>query len=392
MPTASHPLHILMITPGLLPAFGGSSVSEACLSAELRKDFEVRVWCRLGKLDTAFAKSNGLDSVETYHPLSALLAWIYPGHSWNQLFSKIGILHINGHWKWENFFFCKLAQRHRVPCVLHPRGMFLVGHRKIWLKRIFNRIFGNAVMRQAAKIIALSRFEVRQFEGLPIAPTQIAVIPNGISVPALSEFDQGNYFLYLGRIERRKNLLFLLEAFKIYRENGGLRELHLVGPVERDYDRAIHEKKKALGLSSCVHLLSPMYGEEKWKKMRSARGVIYPTLQEPFGRVPFEALAIGGLPIVPDESGSAEYLSRFLPDILYRAEDATSLATVLAQVEHPSFPSRKVAEAKAWVLTELNWNVVGREVRRIYEAISKSSITSTVHGDLSARRLREVSH
>jgi len=368
-------MKVILVTPGLVPHFGGSAVSEASLAGSLAQHCDVTVWCRRGLFDPAFAGALGVERAEEFTPSEILQAWLSKEHRLCRQLRSAQVLHLNGHWKWENFFIASLCRRYRVPYVLHPRGMFLVGHRRRRMKKIFNALIGHSIMRGAARIIALSQFETRQFDRLPIEPSKVVVIPNGIPL-VNNRVDETRHqrlpFLYIGRIELRKNLVYLVEQFCRYVKSGGTRQLHLVGPVEREYDKAILQRARALGIEDRVQLLSPKYGDKKWDTMRESCAVIYPANEEPFGRVPFEAVSAGAPPILPRQSGGAEYLERFFPECMYDATSPDSLSKALeyASSQRDSVTlSDQILAAQKWIGTELNWQNISKRVVTLYEQI-----------------------
>ena len=218
-------LRVLLITPGLTPKFGGSAFSESALASHLKSKCSLTVLCREGNTDEKFLSAAGLSEVKTYRPVEVLKAYFDSSHEISKQILASDILHINGHWRWENSFFAAIAERKNIPYVFHPRGMLVMNYRKIFLKRVFNWVMGNFLIKHAARIIALSQFEIGQFKLHPITEKQIAVIPNGITPPSSMPSYRLNfpekYFLYFGRIEARKNLLFLVNAFAKYVAQGG---------------------------------------------------------------------------------------------------------------------------------------------------------------------------
>jgi glycosyltransferase involved in cell wall biosynthesis len=172
-------------------------------------------------------------------------------------------------------------------------------------------------------------------------------------------------------LEARKNLLFLLDAFAEYRKRGGSAALWCMGPVEQAYDVQLQRRARALGLGSAFRLKEATYGVEKWNIIRGSVAVVYPTKDEPFGRVPFEAVAAGTIPIVPELSGGAEYLQRFLPSCVYPQGDGNRLAQVLCDVEAAVAAHQDIglSAARAWVAKELDWNRIGQQVFDLYSTL-----------------------
>ncbi len=181
----------------------------------------------------------------------------------------------------------------------------------------------------------------------------------------------GRFFMYLGRLESRKNLLFLVEAFA--KGKTTYAEMIIMGPVERGYDREIMARAEALGVASRVKILPPVYDQKKWGYLKHALAVIYPTVDEPFGRVPFEAVAIGGVPVIPDASGGAEYLKRFVPACVYKNQNIASLTETLDRLGQPLPQALKIQlnEAREWVRRDLDWARIAQRVLSLYESAIK---------------------
>lgn len=367
----------MVTSQALTPWYGGSAISEASLCSHLGKNCEVTVLCRQGLVDYAFIQSFGLKNVREYRPREVVEAWRNGKHWLARLIREADVFHLNGHWKWENYFLARICAREGVPYVLHPRGMLLVGHRRVLLKRVFNLLIGNWIVRNASAVIALSQFELGQFRPYQTKQDAVVVIPNGISAPkkksggSRSPVETKPFFLYLGRLEARKNLIFLVRAFRHYVDRGGDANLLLVGPIERGYDRAVNTEIASLDLKDRARIHPPVYEPERTAYLKQARAVIYPSNDEPFGRVPFETLAAGGVPIVPDQSGSAEYLKPFLPGCIYRHQDAESLLEVLQRLDLREMPNLEqgLARARQWVEEDLDWQDITRTVEGLYQKL-----------------------
>lgn len=390
----------VVLSQALAARYGGAAVSEASLCSNLQKRCTTVVLCRKGALDPAFVGGFGLTGVKEVHPFEVLRLWRDPSHWLARTLSDCDILHVNGHWRWENILIALWCRRRGIPYLLQPRGMLWLGHRKVALKRLFNRLLGNRMVRGAARLVALSRFEIEQWKPYGVTEAQCVVQPNavsGIEPPAAERPYAAPFFLYFGRLESRKNLQFLISAFARYVKDGGKADLLLVGPVERGYDRALARWARGLVVEARVKILPPVY-TGKSDYLRHAIAVVYPAVGEPFGRVPFEALAVGGVPIVPIESGAAEYLRPFLANCLYPIADADALTACLRAVERRGTElDAGLAAAREWVRKELDWKPVTERVLGVYrdvlrdaevlggvlhegEQLSQASALSTVSG------------
>ncbi len=346
-------------------------MSEASLCASLQNHCSTLVLCRKGAVDRAFTQSFGLTDVKEFTPFEVIVAWTKRGHWLNSALKDVDVLHVNGHWKWENLLLALLCRRRGTPYVLHPRGMLWLGHRKVFLKKVFNALLGNYFIRRAAKVIALSEFEKTQWISYRLPSQKVVVIPNGVQKVHSSDRPDElafPYFLYFGRLESRKNLIFLLKAFASYVHSGGKAKLVLMGPVERGYDTQLHNEVLAENLSQNVLILPPVYGSKKYAYLQHATAVVYPSVGEPFGRVPFETLAAGSLPVVPDESGSSEYLRPLLPFATYPVIDSHRLVKCFTDIERlaPDVRRRYQDQARTWVEKNLDWELITQKTLLVY--------------------------
>ncbi len=377
-------MKVIVVSQALNPQYGGSAVSEASLCAHLQTQCPTVVFCRSGALSADFAHRFGLTDVKEVHPWDVVRAWRDPSHWISRELDGADLVHINGHWRWENILLARLAHRKGIPFVLHPRGMLWLAHRKVRLKKLFNHFWGSWIVENAQRIVALSHFEIAQWEPYGVNQARCQVIPNGVPAPANTQAEPiviPPFFLYFGRLESRKNLLFLVRAFATYVRDGGSADLLFVGPAQRGYEDAITACARAEFISDRVRLLPPVYDAEKNTYLRQALAVIYPAVGEPFGRVPFETVSAGGIPLVPRESGSAEYLAPFLPGSIYPIEDANALVGALRETERLSPAEREVllAPARRWIEQELDWKKVTQTVLRLYgDAIEDFKLTRQI--------------
>lgn len=353
--------------------FGGPAFSEALLCRHLKDHYDLRLLSKKGKCDAAFVSQWDLPPVAEFTLADCVKAAFFRTGPLVDLFQTARALHINGHWQVMYWFLRIIAKREEVPYVLHPRGMLLLGHRKVALKKVFNWLIGNSIVRDAAKVIALSHFERTQFEPYHLSPSRVEVVPNSIEAPAKISRDlvkEDHFFLYFGRIEQRKNLPFLLDAYTEYRRMGGKSSLLLIGPVERGHDKELAERIHSLGLDAEAKILPPVFNEKKWAYLSKATAVIYPAKEEPFGRVPFEALAAGSAPLVPKQSGAAEYIEPFISLSTYDDTNILSLAERLAEVESTrSRMTKEIDEAREWLDHELNPTAIGERFVVIYQSL-----------------------
>lgn len=366
-------MKILFLSSSLAAHFGGAAVSESSLAFELSKDHDILLLSRTNRWDRNFTDAQGLKKVRSFSPFSVFIAFVNPWHSLNAEIRSADLFHLNGHWFWENYFFARLCSRYQTPYVLHPRGMLWAAYRRPKLKKLFNILLGNWIVRHAAKVILLSNFEEQQCHTYQVKKEKFIVIPNGIAPVQCVKVPEPpySYFLYLGRIEPRKNLEFLIRSFMFFNSENPSAQLRLVGPVERNYDVLLKELITSLGLEKKITIETPIYGLEKTKLLTGALAVIYPGIEEPFGRTIFEAFAAGTLCLVPKKSGGAEYVEEFAPNLIYHDTSEASLNEKMKQTYALSISERsqQIKTSQSWVAKHLDWPAITERVVKTYKQI-----------------------
>jgi len=361
---------IFFVSSGLRHEYGGSALSEASLVSALSPHAEVVLACPVERLDPEFSKKVAGKTAVGFTRAATIFALLLKNNWLYRELSSSDLVHLNGHWRWENLLLSRVCILNSIPYVVHPRGMLWLGHRKKVLKRVFNAVLGYAVVRKASAVIALSEFETKQWRPYHLKEDRVHVIPNGFS--SLSKDTTApvkNYFLFVGRIESRKNLDFLVRAYSEYRSDGGTFKLELMGPEEHGYGESIRNLARELGVASDVVFAEPAYGNDKWQKIRGARAVLYPSVEEAFGRVPFEAALAETVPVAPRESGSYEYLEPYFGPYFFPLGDKAALVRTLHGLEKFPPDEEKIRQAKEFVETALSWKVIGNRFLKLYQLL-----------------------
>lgn len=184
--------------------------------------------------------------------------------------------------------------------------------------------------RRVDALVTVSEFSKQEIvKHLGVSPEKITVTYNGVDS---SVFHPGypdeelrrakerrgitrDYFLYVGTLEPRKNLVRLLEAYALLKaRRHDLPLLVLAGQKGWMYDE-IFRRTAELGLSQDVVYTGYLTEREKPLLMGGALAFLFVSLYEGFGIPPLEAMACGTPTLVSDCSS--------LPEV---AGDATLLA------------------------------------------------------------------
>lgn len=202
-------------------------------------------------------------------------------------------------------------------------------------------------VKHASKIIVPSNATKNDLMSFFKCPEdKIVVIPHGFSAPeVLGETDVKHFFdkdlkfiLFVGRLESKKNLERLVQAFNKFLEKNGDFYLVLAGKRGLGFDKILNTVNH-LGLSDRVIMPGYVTEEEKAELMKHCRIFAFPSLYEGFGfpileafyyRKPVLTSRVSCLPEVGGEGAYyvdpydvqiiADGLDKLANDIKYREE------------------------------------------------------------------------
>lgn len=175
------------------------------------------------------------------------------------------------------------------------------------------------IVRRASRIITVSAFSKRELiDGYGADPERIFVTHLGIDhekytpksredcVSALARVRIASpYLLTIGRLETKKNVCTLIEAFTRYKLSRGIGDplqLVLVGLPGAGYE-AIRVAIAASPVRNEIRELGYVSEEEKIALLSQAEALVHPSWYEGFGFTPLEAMACG-CPVIVSHAGS----------------------------------------------------------------------------------------
>nr|MBC8218020.1 glycosyltransferase family 4 protein [Planctomycetota bacterium] len=173
-----------------------------------------------------------------------------------------------------------------------------------------------AGMHAANKIIAVSNYTknmlVRHYG---VAPAQIQVVHNGVdfvdsSGTAAMPPKEGPMVLFLGRITMQKGPDYFLAAAKRVLEV--ISNVTFVMAGEGDMLPRMIERAAALGIDHEVLFTRFLRAEQVARMFRMADLYVMPSVSEPFGIAPLEALSHDVPVIISKQSGVSEVLTHVL--------------------------------------------------------------------------------
>ncbi len=258
-----------------------------------------------------------------------------------------------------------------------------------------------AVLGHAGALLIGSRSfaeEVTENHGTP--PERFTVIPNAVDTERFTppekrsrgEISDEPLLLYHGRVDRRKGVLVLLDAFA---ELSGERPLRLaVSGIGPDLD-AVTERVAELGLGDKVDIVGYSPNEAVPSVYRRGEVFVTSTFAEGFSSTILEAMSTG-LPIVSTRAvGVVECLRHEENALLSEVGDAGSLAAELRRMlDDAALREHLAAQGLKEARTLYSWPAIaGRIVDEYRELVGTRPDTAwSAEGPVEPCRFRETPH
>jgi len=197
-------------------------------------------------------------------------------------------------------------------------------------------------------IICVSRFEAGIMgEAFPGSAEKIKVIPNGVDSELLSQYSwsppASPRILFVGRLEKYKNVDKILTAFAVLKEKHSSLKLTIVGrgPVKEE----LLSQAGQLKLGSSVEWLEGLKKHELYELYESSTMFVLPSYLEAYGIVVAEAAAVGTPAIVANSSALSEFVTAGLATPVEPPVETEKLVDAMSLVlENPkSFSSKSKA-------------------------------------------------
>lgn len=254
------------------------------------------------------------------------------------------------------------------------------------------RLYTALVVRglaSASRIITDSAASARDLQSrLRVSAERIRVIPLGVdgrfrpletdqerewaeAVLARYGLDRP-YLLYLGGLDRRKNVDGLIRAFdRLKRERGVPHVLVIVGGFRLGDDLFYDPRGdvERLGLDDSVRLLGQVGDVEVRALHARAEAFVFPSIYEGFGLPPLEAMACGA-PVVCSRASS---LPEVVGDagILFDPTDEAALADALWRVLSEPDLRRYLRQRALARAAEFTWEKTARATAAVWDEVAR---------------------
>jgi glycosyltransferase involved in cell wall biosynthesis len=287
------------------------------------------------------------------------------------------VIHIHEHRTVLEVVVCHYAKKYNIPYILQAHGSVLPTFQNQRLKNTFDLFFGYGILKDATKLIALTKTETGQYKKMDVDENKIEIVPNGIdlskhdNLPKRGEFrkkysigDDEKVILYLGRIHKIKGLDLLVKTFSdLIKELDDIR-LVIVGPDD-GFLSTLKKQIEDLKIDGRILFAGPLYERDKLEAYVDADVYVLPSVYETFPVTVLEACACGTPVIVTDRCGIADIVNKVGYVVEY---DKDQLRDAIIKILSDEGLRRRFGEnGKRLVGVEFGWGPIVRKIEGIYE-------------------------
>ena len=169
---------------------------------------------------------------------------------------------------------------------------------------------------------------------------------------------------FLGRITMQKGPEYFIEAAKLVIER--TRNIRFCMAGSGDMLEDMIELTAQKGISDRLHFPGFMKGDQVFEAFRDSDVYVMPSVSEPFGISPLEAMQSGVPTIISNQSGCGEILTNCIKtdywDIHAMADAMYSLCTYDALHQYLQEEGKNEVD-------QITWEKVGRRIRQCYDQL-----------------------
>lgn len=209
-------------------------------------------------------------------------------------------------------------------------------------------------------------------------PGYYNIIPNGVEVerfartqPPLPELDDGFInILFVGRLEKRKGLRYLLRAFERVKAARPDTRLVVAGGYDKRQRRGYERWVKEAGLAD-VEFVGYVPNDLLPRYQHSAHIFCAPnTGNESQGIILLEAMASGRPVVATNIEGFAGVITHGVEGLLVRPQDSEGLAGALLQLVNDADMRREMGARGSERAQHFSWDRVSQRVLSYYERLA----------------------
>jgi glycosyltransferase involved in cell wall biosynthesis len=292
--------------------------------------------------------------------------------------AQAGVIHLMGHWVFLNALIYLIAKILRKPYVVCPAGALPIYGRSKNLKKFYNFIIGQRIIRDADGHVAIAANEISQFQAYGINSNRVSLIPNGVNAEDFHSTDAAAFrrkyvlknhpfIMFMGRLNDIKGPDLVLQAFCNLKNE--LKGYHLVfaGP-DGGMLAKLKAKVEEFKINDRVHFLGYLGGVDKSQAFYAADLLAIPSRQEAMSIVAIEA-GITGTPVLLTDQCGFDEIVRVGGGQVVTASVSGLQKGLVEILSNPKQLELMGSNLKKHVIDNYTWDKIINKYIKLYEEV-----------------------
>ena len=297
---------------------------------------------------------------------------------------EFDIVHLMNHWTYQNLIAYRAVRRAGIPYVFSAMGALPIVYRSLQIKKIYNFLYGEDIIRNAKALIGITKTECRQYASFKVDESLIHWLPNAIDLEEYSRQvikgalrdrygipQEKKIILFLGRLSHIKGPDILLDGFINARHFLNDAVLVFVGP-DYDMETELRKKTSEAGMNDDVLFCGPLTGDLKRAAYADADIFVVPSRQENMSIVAVESCA-SGTPVAITDTCDFKEIEEFGAGRVVPVDSEAIIQAVIEMLTDPVNLKEMGDKAKEMVDRLFTWDQVGERLENLLHEIVRKS-------------------
>ena len=304
---------------------------------------------------------------------------------------RASIIHVFGLLNPVSTLAARVAIRIHRPLVVCPLGMlskYTYTHRRSSAKAVYFSLLEYPNLRRAQAVHFQSDPERVEagWHRLPDADRNY-VIPPPASLRSAATAPPPNVanpveplVVFLARLDPKKNLELLLDAWPSVRATVAGARLAIAGDGDPRYVRSLQTRARDLGVGANVSFLGMVLGEAKERLLAAANAFVLPSFHENFGIAVLEAIAAGVPVVISPDVQLARVVEQYGLGIVAERSAPSLASAVIAVLRDSGLATHVRATGSSVAQSLFSMQSVGARLREMYSTASHNLDASATRG------------
>lgn len=299
---------------------------------------------------------------------------------------RYDVVHMHVYRSFQNIILYYYCRKYKIPYVMDAHGSVPYFTRKKLIKKIFDKLFGKSILKNADILLAETEVGVDEYINFDITLNRDKIVvlsppfdtDEYLELPRKGDFRRKynisldeKVISFLGRVHYIKGNDFLIKGFAEFVKFNPNSKLVIIGPDDGHMDQC-KEIVDSFDIQDKVIFTGFLSGEYKNSALVDSDIVVQLSRQEQGAWAPLEAVLCETPIVVTRHTGTGEDIKRLDAGYLVDFDDVSGLSSIFVNIfNNYDLAMDKTLRAKQYIEQHLSFNSRVEEYTGIYNNIIK---------------------